>query len=330
MFVATLIAAGKLTDEVVREAIDRLDATGHDVGAPHWLDVGDAADIVFEGSLVSARAELALMDHGSLDTIVQPQGDRTKKLIIADMDSTMITVECIDELADEAGVGARVAEITKAAMNGELDFEAALRERVGLLKGLPVAVIDRVIRDRITLIMEIEDRAGEGRPLEMIGIVRARNDKSGRNGSKFSFLTVSDPTGERDVTVYSEALNQYGDLLRPGKAVAMTVSVKQNGEETRLIMERAIELESARLSKPSGQLVVRLSSGANPSELAGVVRRLEGLSDPDRGSILLEMPLEDGRLVTVKLPQIYTISLKAQRALKEIPGVERVIPRRAA
>ncbi len=185
-------------------------------------------------------------------------------------------------------------------------------------------------RDRITLIMEIEDRAGEGRPLEMIGIVRARNDKSGRNGSKFSFLTVSDPTGERDVTVYSEALNQYGDLLRPGKAVAMTVSVKQNGEETRLIMERAIELESARLSKPSGQLVVRLSSGANPSELAGVVRRLEGLSDPDRGSILLEMPLEDGRLVTVKLPQTYTISLKAQRALKEIPGVERVIPRRAA
>lgn len=185
-------------------------------------------------------------------------------------------------------------------------------------------------RDRITLIMEIEDRAGEGRPLEMIGIVRARNDKSGRNGSKFSFLTVSDPTGERDVTVYSDALNQYGDLLRPGKAVAMTVSVKQNGEETRLIMERAIELESARLSKPSGQLVVRLSSGANPSELASVVRRLEGLSDPDRGSILLEMPLEDGRLVTVRLPQTYTISLKAQRALKEIPGVERVVPRRAA
>ena len=185
-------------------------------------------------------------------------------------------------------------------------------------------------RDRITLIMEIEDRAGEGRPLEMIGVVRARNDKSGRNGSKFSFLTVSDPTGERDVTVYSEALNQYGDLLRPGKAVAMTVSVKQNGEETRLIVERAIELESARLSKPSGQLVVRLSSGANPSELASVVRRLEGLSDPDRGSILLEMPLEDGRLVTVKLPQTYTISLKAQRALKEIPGVERVVPRRAA
>src|SRR3546814_7046925 len=86
MFVATLIAAGKLTGEVVREAIDRLDATGHEVGAPHWLDEGDAADIVFHGSLVSARAELAKMDHGALDVIVQPLGDRTKKLIIADMD----------------------------------------------------------------------------------------------------------------------------------------------------------------------------------------------------------------------------------------------------
>ncbi|MBK8199662.1 MAG: DNA polymerase III subunit alpha [Acidobacteria bacterium] len=191
-------------------------------------------------------------------------------------------------------------------------------------------VLESLDRDRITLMMEIEDRAGEGRPLEMIGIVRARNDRSAKNGSKFSFITVSDPTGEREVTVYSEALMQFGDLLKPGQAVALTVSVKMNGEETRLIVERVVELESARLSKPSGSLVVRLSSGTNPAELASVCTRLEGLPDPDRGAILLEMPLEDGRLVTVRLPQTYTISLKAQRALKEIPGVERVIPRRAA
>jgi DNA polymerase-3 subunit alpha len=190
-------------------------------------------------------------------------------------------------------------------------------------------VLASLDRDRMTLIMEIEDRAGEGRPLEMIGIVRARTDKAGRNG-KYAFLTVSDPTGEREIAVYTEALYQYGDLLRPGKAIAMTVSVRQNGEETRLNLEQAIELESARVSKPSGLLVVRLSSGANPSELARIVKLLEGLNDPDRGGIHLEMPLEDGRLVTVRLPQTYTISLKAQRALKEIPGVERVIPRWAA
>ncbi|MFN3910464.1 DNA polymerase III subunit alpha [Hyphomonas sp.] len=191
-------------------------------------------------------------------------------------------------------------------------------------------VLTSLDRDRITLVMEIAERAGEGRPLEMIGIVRARNDKTSRNGNKFSFLTMSDPTGECEITVYSEGLLQFGDLLKPGKAVAVTVSVKQNGEETRLLLERAVELESARISKPSGSLVVRLSSGANPEEIARVVGRLEALADPDRGAILLEMPLENGRLVTVRLPQTYTISLRAQRALKEIPGVERVIPRRAA
>jgi phosphoserine phosphatase len=151
MFVATLIAAGKLTGEVVREAIDRLDATGHDVGAPHWLDEGDAADIVFQGSLVSARAELMKMDHGALDVVVQPLGDRTKKLIIADMDSTMITVECIDELADYAGLKDQVAAITAKAMRGEVDFRGALTERVALLGGMAEMVLTECRLERVRL-----------------------------------------------------------------------------------------------------------------------------------------------------------------------------------
>ncbi|KTE18860.1 phosphoserine phosphatase [Sphingopyxis sp. H050] len=151
MFVATLIAAGKLTDEVVREGIDRLAATGHDVGAPHWLDVGDAADIVFQGSLVSARKELAQMDHGALDVVVQPLGDRTKKLIVADMDSTMITVECIDELADYAGIKDEVAAITAKAMRGEIDFRGALIERVALLSGLSEGVLTECRYERVRL-----------------------------------------------------------------------------------------------------------------------------------------------------------------------------------
>ncbi|GAA0864447.1 phosphoserine phosphatase SerB [Sphingopyxis soli] len=151
MFVATLIAAGKLTDEVVREAIDRLDMTGHDVGAPHWLDEHDAADIYFQGSLVSARSELAKMDHGALDVVVQPMGDRAKKLIIADMDSTMITVECIDELADYAGLKDQVAAITKRAMAGELDFRAALEERVALLGGMSEGVLAECRYERVKL-----------------------------------------------------------------------------------------------------------------------------------------------------------------------------------
>ncbi|MDO9368422.1 MAG: phosphoserine phosphatase SerB [Sphingopyxis sp.] len=151
MFVATLIAAGKLTDEVVREGIDRLAATGHDVGAPHWIDEHDAADIVFQGSLVSARKELAQMDHGALDIVVQPLGDRTKKLIIADMDSTMITVECIDELADYAGIKDEVAAITERAMRGELDFRAALAERVGLLAGMAESTLVDCRMERVRL-----------------------------------------------------------------------------------------------------------------------------------------------------------------------------------
>ncbi|MGJ8618049.1 MAG: phosphoserine phosphatase SerB [Sulfitobacter sp.] len=86
-----------------------------------------------------------------VDLVVVPTEGRLKKMLLADMDSTMIQQECIDELADEAGVGARVKDITARAMNGELDFDGALRERVGLLAGLDVGVIDKVLADRITL-----------------------------------------------------------------------------------------------------------------------------------------------------------------------------------
>lgn len=86
-----------------------------------------------------------------VDLVLQPAQNRRKKMLLADMDSTMIQQECIDELAEEAGVGARVKEITARAMNGELDFDGALTERVGLLKDLPEAVINQVLDTRITL-----------------------------------------------------------------------------------------------------------------------------------------------------------------------------------
>ncbi|KIN62977.1 Phosphoserine phosphatase [Sulfitobacter noctilucicola] len=85
-----------------------------------------------------------------VDLIVVPSATRRKKMLLADMDSTMIEQECIDELADEAGVGTRVKDITARAMNGELDFDGALRERVGLLKGLDASIISKVLAERIT------------------------------------------------------------------------------------------------------------------------------------------------------------------------------------
>jgi phosphoserine phosphatase len=86
-----------------------------------------------------------------VDLVIVPTDARRKKMLLADMDSTMIQQECIDELADEAGVGERVKDITARAMNGELDFDGALNERVGLLKGLPEGVIAKVLAERITL-----------------------------------------------------------------------------------------------------------------------------------------------------------------------------------
>ena len=86
-----------------------------------------------------------------VDVVVQPAAGRRKKLFLADMDSTMIGQECIDELADYVGLKARVAAITERAMRGEIDFAPALRERVALLEGLPVSVIEEVLRDRIKL-----------------------------------------------------------------------------------------------------------------------------------------------------------------------------------
>jgi phosphoserine phosphatase len=120
-------------------------------GEARWLDPGIAAE--FGIDLVPAnRWEIwQSLQALRIDLAVQPTQGRKKRLLIADMDSTMIEQECIDELADEAGIGAQVADITARAMNGDLIFEDALRERVRLLGGLPETVIAKVLRDRITL-----------------------------------------------------------------------------------------------------------------------------------------------------------------------------------
>ncbi|CAN5176554.1 phosphoserine phosphatase SerB [soil metagenome] len=119
-----------------------------------WLFEGVAADIRFSSTddirTISDRLRQALNGLRA-DVVVQPQIDRRKKLLLADMDSTMIGQECIDELADFAGLKAHVAAITERAMRGEIEFEPALRERVALLKDLPVTVVDEVLKSRITL-----------------------------------------------------------------------------------------------------------------------------------------------------------------------------------
>ena len=149
MFIVTLLTnpetpiLDRMTVESLRNAWGGGDAI--------WLDAGIAAEFAV-AVLPTNRWEVWQgLQSLRIDMAVQSTEGRRKRLLIADMDSTMIQQECIDELADEAGVGARVAGITARAMNGELDFEAALNERVGLLKGLPEATIASVLANRITL-----------------------------------------------------------------------------------------------------------------------------------------------------------------------------------
>ncbi len=127
-----------------------------EAGDPVWLDPGQAVDVPLAAApagLPGLRAALEpILAEASLDAVLQPAAGRRKRLLLADMDSTMIHQECIDELADFAGVKDRVAEITERAMRGEVAFEPALRERVALLRGLPVSTIDRVLAERITLV----------------------------------------------------------------------------------------------------------------------------------------------------------------------------------
>ena len=149
-YVATLVANPRdcaLSDALIARAAQALPG----FVASRWLDPGVAADLYYDGQ---ADARVALMQLGApenIDVIVQATATRAKRLLVADMDSTLIGQECVDELANFAGVGAYVAAVTERAMRGEIAFEPALRERVALLAGLPESVIDEVLATRITL-----------------------------------------------------------------------------------------------------------------------------------------------------------------------------------
>jgi phosphoserine phosphatase len=144
--VLTLVAPrGGLTLASLHAVRDALAALGATTGAAAWLAPEEAADLPFAG-LAAEQADAAAraaLPGAAIDVIAQPSAGRRKRLLIADMDSTIVTTETLDELAAQAGIKDRIAAITRRAMNGELDFEGALRERVGMLAGLPVEAMQR-------------------------------------------------------------------------------------------------------------------------------------------------------------------------------------------
>jgi phosphoserine phosphatase len=146
-FTATLIAAGRLDDSLGQAALERLVDAGLPASLSAWIEEGCARDLQVEGDAVRARDALAGWE--GVDLLPLTPGPRFRKLFVADMDSTMIGQECIDELADYAGVKPQVAAITERAMQGELDFAGALRERVALLAGLDEAVLGQCLAERV-------------------------------------------------------------------------------------------------------------------------------------------------------------------------------------
>ncbi|MFT6425404.1 MAG: phosphoserine phosphatase [Celeribacter sp.] len=148
MYIVTLLTS-PANPSLSREAVEALrNAWGG--GDAQWLATGEVAEFVVGEKPANQWDVWSALQSEGIDLIVLPKATRRKKMLLADMDSTMIQQECIDELADVAGVGARVKDITARAMNGELDFDGALKERVGLLKDLDESVIQEVIDTRIT------------------------------------------------------------------------------------------------------------------------------------------------------------------------------------
>lgn len=148
MPISTLIAAERTDSGIISEVCDRLAEARCIPAEIEWIEPGKAVDVGFDGDVQDARTALKPLE-AEYDVVVQASGNRRKMLLVSDMDSTMITVECIDELADYAGIKPEIAAITERAMAGELDFAAALKARVALLRGLPESVIKTCLEERV-------------------------------------------------------------------------------------------------------------------------------------------------------------------------------------
>ena len=147
MAIATLIAAGRLDDRLIDRALGSLREIDPKAAFSAWIDEGDAVDLRVDGNVQAVRWALDGLD--GVDVFVQAEESRFKRLLVADMDSTIVGQECLDELADFAGLKREIAEITERAMQGKLDFKAALRERVALLSGLDEEAISRCLAERV-------------------------------------------------------------------------------------------------------------------------------------------------------------------------------------
>ena len=253
-FVATLIsnpARPALDEALLAKAASALPAAS----APDWLAPNIAADISFApqgptDNRALADAVRAALGGAPVDVIVQEKATRRKKLFLADMDSTMIGQECIDELADYVGKKEHVAAITERAMRGEIEFEPALRERVALLKGLDAKIVTQVIAERITF-------TPGGR--ELVRTMRANGAHTALVSGGFTLFTsaVAEAIGFHE--------NRANVLIVEDDQFAGLVSEPILGKEAKLAS--LIELRERHSLRPQDTMAV--GDGANDLAMLG-------------------------------------------------------------
>jgi len=209
--------------------------------------------------------------------------------------------------------------------NGQVRLDEEFSAIGFYLSGHPLSdILESIDRSRVTLAMEVAERARESDTLDLVGLVRKRVEKPARNGGKFAFVTLSDPTGEIELMIYPELLPEVRDRLEPGVAVSVTVGVRRRDDEIRLSAETVRRIEAARLSRRASALKVRLAEGADPAGLAAIAGALSGQSGSERGEVLVDLPIDGGRIVRFRLGETYPTDLRAIQALKSATGVEKV------
>ena len=293
-----------------------------------FKDLHDIAERVDPKSL-NKKAFEQLGRAGAMSAL---EPNRAQAYAAAPMMAAMAASAAEDRAGGQGGLFGDAEPAVRAALPKRPDWnpQDMLDEEFGAvgfyLSGHPLDdVLETVDRSRLTMASEIADKAMDRMVLEMIGVVRRRVEKPARSGGKFAFLTVSDPTGETELMVMPEMLNDVRHELEPGKSVSLRVEVRKREEEIRLSLARVLPLEEARLGTPVKTLTVRLGVGANLPELAAVLEAMVKAPAPERGEVLLQLPLGDGRIAAVKLPKTYPIGIKAQRALKAASCVETVV-----
>ena len=322
---AVVYALGALKG-VGLEAMRALEAERVSAGA--FADLHDFADRI-DPRAINKKCLEQLARAGALDQLEQSRARAlaaVPTLVSAAASAAEDRAGGQQGLFGDAEPALRAALPEASAWNGQarLDHEFA---SIGFyFSGHPLDdVLDGIDETRVTLAMDLEERAVDDKPLELVGVVRKRDERPSRSGGKFAFVTLSDPTGEIEIIVQPEMLYDVRDRLDPGSQVKVTARVRRNGDDIRLSAMTVETLADARIGRRAKALKVRLTPGARLEELASITARLKDLPGNERGEIFLELPMASGEIATLKLPDMYATSLKARQALKDASGVERVV-----